>query len=696
MPGNCDFSFTRDDAAELFDDDAWADHDEGFDGFWADLLERRGVDGDAWTCPHDGVDGGDCVFHRGPDTVEADDQARALVEALEAVDRPATDGGCRRSQFVGATFGDLDLAGRDLSLPADARVDLLAATFAGEAEFRRCTIAAPTFLGATFEERARFDGASFVAGAAFDHARFDAEARFVEATFENTVSTTGTASFDGTTFGAAVRFVDAGFDHDVGFDGVDCGGPVTFLDATVAGDLGVTDGAFREVVYLSSLAADGDVLVDDCTFFDRVVASGARVGNRLRLDECRLYRDEADADTDVADATPDDSDPLRLDRVDCDLLGVRDCSVFRTVDCSNARVESLYFGETDFLDRVDLGGGRFSAVAARGVTFHGQVNLINGTVSRGELEDTRFDGFLRANQSTLRSVDFSESELNGATFEHTDLTAANLSGLDLRGVDLSSATLSRAVLYGTDLRGANLSAAALGDVHLDDETRLLHPPVDSLADEYRLPLWLRDALPERLVSSARSYCAPDPAFEATDEVPAAVEGWEDRDEAKTTYRRIEAAAGDNSRSTLQSRAFVRGQDVRYDQLRRETSRLDARYLFSRLQRGVFVYGESFARVVVVSLSVILAFGLLYPLGGWTATVAPDGTTTPLTVARALDDPLLLWRSVYHSAMMFATGNRYGGIEATTTLGQALTSVEALLGPTMLALVVFVLGRRAAR
>jgi hypothetical protein len=47
-------------------------------------------------------------------------------------------------------------------------------------------------------------------------------------------------------------------------------------------------------------------------------------------------------------------------------------------------------------------------------------------------------------------------------------------------------------------------------------------------------------------------------------------------------------------------------------------------------------------------------------------------------------------------MMFATGNQYGGVVATNGPAQALTSVEALLGPTLLALLVFVLGRRAAR
>jgi hypothetical protein len=47
-------------------------------------------------------------------------------------------------------------------------------------------------------------------------------------------------------------------------------------------------------------------------------------------------------------------------------------------------------------------------------------------------------------------------------------------------------------------------------------------------------------------------------------------------------------------------------------------------------------------------------------------------------------------------MMFATGNQYGGLMAADEIGQVITSGEALLGPTLLALLVFVLGRRAAR
>jgi uncharacterized protein YjbI with pentapeptide repeats len=683
----CDFEFTRDDARPRFDD---LDDDE-FDELWSTLLDNRGVDGEAWSCPHDGVDGGNCLFHRDPDTVDGDDQVRALREAL-------AEGGRERVRFVGARFADFDLEGVDLTADTDARVDFVCARFAGEADFEGCTLPAPTFVGATFEGRAWFDDATFRGRTYFDHVTFCAEPRFVDAAFRSTTSSNGTASFEGATLDDGATLIDAAFDHDLTFDEVDATGAVTFHGATVGRNVVANDAVFRGDLYLSAVTVDRDLRVEGCEFFATVDLSRSRVAYELDVARCWFYRDETDVDrdpTEVAPVTPvDDRDPVDLDRLTCDVLRFTDCVFFRELRCVQATVETLGLFETRFASAVDLSRARFALVGSREAWFGGRTKLVGCRVDRSEFRETTFDDYLNAQQSTLTNADLSGCEVGRGTFAHADLTAANLSGLDLPGVDLSSATLSRAVLKRTDLRGADLSGAALGDVHLDDETRLLHPPVDAPSTQRRPRIGLREAVP--FLSPDESYCGPDPEFEPTGDLADLEVDWPDADpdEAKTLYRTIETVAGDNSRPTLQSRAFVRGQDLRHAGLGGEGPLL--RYLFSRLQRGVFVYGESFARVVVVSLAVVLLFGLLYPLGGLTATVAPDGTTTPLTYARVAEEPVLLWRSVYHSAMMFATGNRYGGVEATTTLGQAVTSVEALLGPTMLALVVFVLGRRAAR
>lgn len=708
MSGSCDFKFTRDDLDRVdVDDLEWADD---LDEYWTAVLDNRGVDGDVWTCPHDAVDGGRCPFHGGAEsfdgptategpesvpppevawTIDGEEQAEALERALE--EARSETGGPRDAQFVGATFGDLDLSGTDLTLPGDARLDFFGATLAGEADFEGCALAAPTFAHATFGSRVRFDDATFRGRTFFDDARFAGKATFTEATVD------GEISFDRADFAARTELIRVAFEEDVSLDGLDCEGSITLYESRVDGDLAASEGTFDDAVYLSSVTVDDDLRIDGWRCYDRVSFADTDVDEDIVVRESGFYRDESDAEVErIDDATPSDDDEpsVRFDDVECDFFALVDCVCFREVDCSGVTFETGFFDDSGFLDVVDLGGARITTLGTRECWFGTRLRLATARVENSEFERTRIEYFSGLH-ATLTDTSFPGSGLDRVSFHQADLSGADLSGLDLRGANLSSATLSRAVLDGTDLRGADLSGTALAGVHVDDETTFLHPPVGEFDETHRLPRGLRTAVP--FVSTGGSCCGPDPAFD-----PPAVESrdvsWPETDEseAKTLYRQIETIAGDHGRSRLQSRAFVRGQDLRYAQLREREPFPKIRYWFSRLQRGVFVYGESFARVVVVSLSIILTFGLLYPLGGWTSTVGPDGTTAPLTYARVAEEPVLLWRSVYHSAMMFATGNRYGGIEATTTLSQAITSVEALLGPTMLALIVFVLGRRAAR
>ena len=733
MSGSCDFKFTRSDARARIDIDGLDDVDD-FDEYWAAILDNRGVDGDVWTCPHDAVDGEVCPFHGdvasfdGPTTtddgetvplpgtertIDGDAQVRALSRAFE--DARAEDGGARDAQFVGATFGDLDLSATDLSLPDDARLDFLGATFTGEADFEGCALAAPTFAHATFEDEVRFDDATFRGRTFFDDARFAEKATFTEATVD------GEISFDRADFAARTELIRVAFEEDVSLDGVDCAGPTSLYESAVGGNLTANEGTFDDAVYLSEMTVDGDLRLSDWTCYGSATLSDARVDGQLVVQESRFYRDESDTGVDnLADVTSPDrltgSDPIQFDGIECDSLALVDCACFRPVDCSNVTVETFFFNDTRFVGAVNLAGSRISMLGTKMTWFGEGLRVVNARVEGSEFTQTVFDGDFEAHRAHLTDTSFSGSELRTARFNRANLSGAdlsdldlhgsvrfkfaNLSGadlsdLDLRGADLSSTTLNRAVLHGTDLRGADISAAALDGAHIDGDTQFLHPPVGEFDEDHQIPRGIRTAVP--FVPTGGSYCGPDPEFD-----PPAVEdrelGWPEPSEtaAQSFYRQIERIAGDQGRPWLQSRAFVRKQDLRYAQLREREPFPKPRYWFSQLQRGVFVYGESFARVVVVSLLIILTFGLLYPLGGWTSTVGPDGATTPLTYTRVAGEPTLLWRSVYHSAMMFATGNRYGGVEATTTLSQAITSVEALLGPTMLALVVFVLGRRAAR
>lgn len=60
----------------------------------------------------------------------------------------------------------------------------------------------------------------------------------------------------------------------------------------------------------------------------------------------------------------------------------------------------------------------------------------------------------------------------------------------------------------------------------------------------------------------------------------------------------------------------------------------------------------------------------------------------------LATPVLAWETLYHSVLLFFTGSLV--FAPTSVPGQMLITVEASTGPILLALLAFVLGRRAAR
>ena len=81
-------------------------------------------------------------------------------------------------------------------------------------------------------------------------------------------------------------------------------------------------------------------------------------------------------------------------------------------------------------------------------------------------------------KQVLIGADYSNKDLQGATFNLSNLREANLSGSDLRGASLYGAKLQDADLSGTDLREATLDAAVMTGTNLEDavlEGHLQHP-----------------------------------------------------------------------------------------------------------------------------------------------------------------------------------------------------------------------------
>ncbi|WP_235728486.1 potassium channel family protein [Halosimplex carlsbadense] len=151
--------------------------------------------------------------------------------------------------------------------------------------------------------------------------------------------------------------------------------------------------------------------------------------------------------------------------------------------------------------------------------------------------------------------------------------------------------------------------------------------------------------------------------------------------AADTYRTLEAVARENSFPQLQSKMFVRRQDVQ-----RRRYRVNEQYLewaFAQVSRGLFKYGESLGRILAWSLVIIGSFASLYLGFGLIEVTGANAELSGLVDA------------LYFSTLTFTTLG-FGNFQPATTLGRGLVTLQAATGAIMIATVVFVLGRRAAR
>lgn len=184
-----------------------------------------------WHCPHPSLgqkegDGEYCAFHTETE-VRADVQQAALLDALnDAGDRPRANRPEHRGQFVGATFGGIELTDKTITATDDYGVRFDHAQFRADGEnldFTRTRFVARrqhdiSFYGAEFSTTG---GHVWFGGATFETTG-DGDVRFEDATF----TATGDVWFKDATFTATddggVRFTRAMFettgDGDVGFE----------------------------------------------------------------------------------------------------------------------------------------------------------------------------------------------------------------------------------------------------------------------------------------------------------------------------------------------------------------------------------------------------------------------------------------------------------------------------------------------
>lgn len=288
----------------------------------------------------------------------------------------------------------------------------------------------------------------------------------------------------------------------------------------------------------------------------------------------------------------------------------------------------------------------------------------------------------------------------------------DLKGATLHNADLEETIFNRATLFGADLRGAKLHGSILGDVNIDEETEFLGSPSDDGVHS-----------PHTCASIFSKPCTVyDPHYSgmSTDT---------NRDKAKGVYQTLEELAGRVAQTRLQSQCFVRRQDIQKDSYKaivlngpqgntakdsqqESKSEIDTigsepppqskihslevriiagmRYARAKTARMTLLYGESPWRIIAWSCTFVVAIALVYPLREWLRPI--DGEA--ITYSRIAEDPMLFFELLYFSTLTFTTLGM--GDYEPLGWGQAIATLNTAFGAVLIALLVFVLGRRAAR
>ena len=578
------------------------------------VLNEDGV----WACPHAAEErDGLCIFHLPLAEKDETQVFDAFVDVVESRHEDDTAERDQARQFLGATFGHIDLGSYDgmKRVPGDLRLSY--ADIEGAVDFSGVVFEGDvSFAGATF--RPEPSASARETAVSFERATFTADADFTDATF----GTTG--DFRGATFEARAEFAGVSSEVLLGFNKATFEGITMFNRAVFKRDVGFSRATFRDTVDFSrSTFADAATPDGTWQFEPSAQFEGTTFGGRAGFNGSTF-----EVETDFTFST---------------FEGKADFSF--TSFSADANFNNVGFGSD-----ADFGASAFAAAA--------------------KFKETSFNG-----TGNFAGVTLSDQNFHGA-----DLTDADFKNATLHRADFESALLSRATLFGADLRGARLSGAVMGDVRVDEGTQFLGHPSD-------------DAESPHTISAIRSRqpCIYDPAYQDDEHA--------DADTAKTVYRALEELGRRTGRSRLQARCFVRRQDLQKsgywddataaDATAEERLVAGARWWRSAVARTILLYGESPWRVIGYSFLTVFGFALLYPLGGWMRPAGDDPVRYDGLASLAE-----LGNSLYYSTLTF-TALGFGDFQPVG-FGRVLTTIETSLGAVLLALLVFILGRRAAR
>lgn len=376
---------------------------------------------------------------------------------------------------------------------------------------------------------------------------------------------------------------------------------------------------------------------------------------------------------------------------------------FSNAEIWGADVSGAFIGGADF-SNADLEGADFSDIK----TTHtmpgfdpGDANLSGADLLRANLKDAelrkaKFSGanMAQANLSNadlrgkdLTGLNFSEAKLINSCIKETNLTDANFQDANLSDSDLEHAVLIRTNLFDADLTNTKPHGTTFTDVQINDDTEIRSEELRNKKARW----WQRGPL------FPLQRCGYDPEQNREhwmEFVPGCRLLYQrftnnsQQDEtiqlgkAADTYQTFEKLARENARPSLQSEMFVLRQDMQRKRYWHTGEYL--KWAFSRVSRAVFKHGESLGRIMLSAVLIIFSFGAVYSYFDLIIDANGEFISNPVD-------------ALYFSTLTFTTlGLGDFQPSPTSEVGRILVTGQAALGAILIAIFVFVLGRRAAK
>lgn len=335
-------------------------------------------------------------------------------------------------------------------------------------------------------------------------------------------------------------------------------------------------------------------------------------------------------------------------------------SEFMNADLKEADLSESDCHEADFSSAEVVQADFTNAILTR--TIFSSAILIGSTFTDADLRGATL------NDAELWKANFTNSDLRFATIISSDMGETDLSGASARNAQFQEARLENAILTRTDVREANLSGADLfqaqfSDIRIDSQTEFGEKCSYELEDK-----------------------SPNLAQE-TDPLKAST--W--------VYRRLESIHEENAMADLTRHYHIRKEEAQRKLNYKE--RNYGRYAVSTLNRYLTKHGESIQQLLIFWAVTIVGSGLLYPfIGG----VEDNGAVFKIqvvlkwpTVQGLVDAADAILRGLYFSVITFTTIG-YANVAPHGAGSRVLVGFESLIGAILIALFVYVLGRRVAR